>query len=614
MKKLTALVLSLGAMINTTEILAQENYDEEKHQYGLVSEEPVIEHRADRVLIFPQRMALNDDISVMDLLMMFPEALSRNYENLDDRYVVRVENYNYEADIRIFLSTLKAKYVEKIQVCDNPDVMKGRKNLGGVIDINMVRGALEKDVYIGGECNTRGLKHAPIANVIYGNGKTDVLLTASLTDDSRLGNYNATSRCAAKINTALNENHNLMYDIAARYGHSSWDGFTDSRFYGGQIQYDGIFNEKGTMLTVSADVEYYDDGFVSQSSEPLANSQRNKEVWQVYIVELNTPIAEGLDLCAGWEGDYANTNLNFKQQLALSNIERQDIATAFQLKDLTNDFAVKDRFETYNNDAYLQLDYSKGPWSFSVGDRVMFFHYGYKNDINDTKEKNNPAYNLAVASAILKPNYHHQIQGAYYRRFVTPNSYDTHNYLHFDTDGKSITTGNPNLDYQPADVYRVSYTYTCQKIWASIIGRYIDTHDIVIDTENTFKDIPVATWTNDKASCGITNIDASLTFTQGALTLVCGGSFYNKNYHKENLSYGYARLAPSLRLPGKWKFEAQALWCSDKTLEKITTDSNFYGMLSAQKTFGEHLSFAAQWHDIFCEDLSTVNFRLLYYF
>ena len=364
-----------------------------------------------------------------------------------------------------------------------------------------------------------------------------------------------------------------MYDIAARYGHSSWDGFTDSRFYGGQIQYDGIFNEKGTMLTVSADVEYYDDGFVSQSSEPLANSQRNKEVWQVYIVELNTPIAEGLDLCAGWEGDYANTNLNFKQQLALNNIERQDIATAFQLKNLTNDFAVKDRFETYNNDAYLQFDYSKGPWSFSVGDRVMFFHYGYKNDINDT-----------------------------------------HNYLHFDTDGKSITTGNPNLDYQPADVYRVSYTYTSQKIWASIIGRYIDTHDIVIDTENTFKDIPVATWTNDKASCGITNIDASLTFTQGALTLVCGGSFYNKNYPKENLSYGYARLAPSLRLPGKWKFEAQALWCSDKTLEKITTDSNFYGMLSAQKTFGEHLSFAAQWHDIFCEDLSTVNFRLLYYF
>lgn len=595
-------------------LAAAQSFAQDSTYCSDASNAPIIEHRPDRVNIFPQRMPLDDNTTVMDVLMMLPEALSRNYEDIDDKYVVRVENFNYEADIRIFLSTLKAKYVEKIQICDNPDVMKGSKNLGGEIDINMIRGAQTEDIYIGTEIDTKGLRHAPVFNAIYGNGKTDVLVTASLQDDSRKGEYDETARCAAKINSALNERHNLMYDFAARYSHSSLDGCTDSRYYGGQIQYDGIFNEAGTMLTVSADVEYYDDGFSSPKYQPLPNTERNREVWQVYNVEFYSPIAKGLELCAGWEGDYANTSLRLSQMLNLDDNEKKSISSAFMLSKLPTDFNVKDHINTYNNDFYAQLDYTAGPLTLTLGDRVMYFHYGYSNDINAHRENNNHPYNLVVASAILNTNIH-QVQAAYYRRFVTPDSYDTHNYLHFDTDGRSITTGNPDLDYQPADVYRLAYTLNTKPLCVSMIIRNMQTHNIIIDTDGIFNGIPVATFANDKTSCSITDYNASISLNKRHFNLSCGGNICQKHVTGEkDHTYGYARIAPTFYLDGGWKIGAQAVWCSNKTIEKSITNTNTYGMLAVQKDFGKHLTISAQWHDMFSKDLSTVNFRLLYYF
>lgn len=609
MKALPKIALMALAMTLTTSAFAQEELEEQPTTAGLIGEEPVIVHSADRVLIYPQRMALDENTSVMDLLMMFPEALNRNFQNIDDRYVVRVENFNYEAEQRLFLTTLKAKYVQKIQICDNPDVMKGSKGInGGVIDINMVRGAMENDIYIGAEIDTKGLSNTPIANAVYGNGKTDVLVTASLADPSMKGEYGSTARCAAKVNQALNENHNLMYDIAARYGHNNDDIFTSttSRYYGSQIQYDGVFNEAGTALSVSGGWEYYDDG--SQTS--VVNNigkYRTREVWQVYIVELWTPLFEGLELTAGWELDYANTSMHNMTMrldyLADNNIRYIDSY------DPTGYWKQDPHFVTYNNDFYAQLDYTVGPLSLSLGDRVMCYHYGMGDEKID-----NP-YNLIVASAILTPNWHHQIQGSYYRRFISPDYINIHSFVQYSDFGQSATMGNKDLKYQPADVYRVMYTYSTKKFWASLIGRYIDTRDRVVETEGYYLNQPITTFTNDPTSYSITNIDAAFTFALNkTLSFNIGGSYFNQDLTGENAEYYYARISPIVTLPGNFKINAQAIWCSDKSPEKLLTDTEVYAMLGVQKTFGKHLTIAAQWHDILCKDLSTGNFRVTYRF
>lgn len=603
MKVLPKIALMALAMTLTTSAFAQEELEEQPTTAGLIGEEPVIVHSADRVLIYPQRMALDENTSVMDLLMMFPEALSRNFQNLDDRYVVRVENFNYEADQRLFLTTLKAKYVQKIQICDNPDVMKGSKGInGGVIDINMVRGAMENDIFIGAEIDTKGLSNTPIANAVYGNGKTDVLVTASLADPSMKGEYGSTARCAAKVNQALNDNHNLMYDIAARYNHNNDDIFSssNSRYYGSQIQYDGVFNEAGTALSVSGGWEYYDDG--AQASLIELNTERTREVWQVYIVELWTPLFEGLELTAGWELDYANTSCNYLHK----NFDKDIIISS---DSRTYGFEYDYNLTTYNNDFYAQLDYTVGPLSLSVGDRVMCYRYKLGDE-----DINHP-YNLIVASATLTPNWHHQIQGSYYRRFNSPDYIDIHNTVHYSDLGSTVTMGNKDLKYQPADVYRLMYTYSTKKFWASLIGRYIDTRDRVVETEGYYLNQPITTFTNDPTSYSITNIDAAFTFALNkTLSFNIGGSYFNQDLTGENAEYYYARISPIVTLPGNFKINAQAIWCSDKSPEKLLTDTEVYAMLGVQKTFGKHLTIAAQWHDILCKDLSTGNFRVTYRF
>ena len=593
MKVISKVSLLALALTLTTSAFAQDEPTTEITS-GLLGEEPVIEHRPDRVIIFPQRMALDETTSVMDLLMMFPEALNRNFQDIDEKYVVRVENFNYEADQRVFLTTLKAKYVQKIQVCDNPDVMKGSKGLnGGVIDINMVRGAMENDIYIGAEIDTKGLSNTPIANAVYGNGKTDVLVTASLSDPSMKGEYGSTARCAAKVNTALNENHNLMYDFAARYGHGGIGNADVSRYYGSQIQYDGVFNEAGTALSVSGGWEYYDDGY-ENFSMPVNHKGRTREVWQIYIVELWTPLFEGLELTAGWELDYANTGIKYI---------RSDYDNILMPINQDQDFV------TYNNDFYAQLDYTVGPLSLTLGDRVMCYHYGMGDEKID-----NP-YNLIVASAILTPNWHHQIQGSYYRRFVSPDYIGIHSFLNYSDYGESLYYGNKDLKYQPADVYRLMYTYSTKKFWASIIGRYIDTRDRVVEVSDLFNSTPVTTFTNDPTSYSITNIDAAATFAiNKTLSFNIGGSYFNQSLTGEDVDYYYARISPIVTLPGNFKINAQAIWCSDKSPEKLLTDTDVYAMLAVQKTFGKHLTIAAQWHDILCSDLSTANFRVTYTF
>ncbi len=601
MKDLVKLLIIATAICGAQPLMAQEEELEETTQIGLLGEEPVIEHRADRVVIFPQRMALDENTSVMDLLMMFPESLRRTYEDLDDKYVVRVENLNHECDVRVFLTTLKAKYVEKIQICDNPDVMKGSKGFGGVIDLNMVRGTNANDIYVGMEFDTKSLKHLPVANAVYGNGKTDVLVTASIEDASKSGDYNGMARCHAKINSALNDNHNLMYDVSTHYSKGDYDMDATSRFYGAQIQYDGIFNEAGTALSVSADVEYYDD-CSKFTSFPISTKDRAKELWQVYIVELWTPLVGGLELCAGWELDYANTNVYFQK-------EKFPTGNSLTLEDPADaGFDYNPEFVTYNNDFYAQLDYTAGPLQLSLGDRMMCYHYGMGNEKIDNQ------YNLIVASAILTPNWHHQIQGSYYRRFIGPDYLDIHNYQRFDEMGSTVSVGNPKINYQPGDVYRLMYTYSTKKFWTSVIGRYIDTRDQVVEAPFEYLGKQISTFVNDPASFSITNIDASLTYTFGALTLTAGGSYYNQTMGSETEDYYYARISPMLTLPGQWKINAHAVWCSDKSPEKLYTDADAFAMLSVQKTFGKHLTIAADWHDMFCSDLNRGNFRILYRF
>lgn len=98
---------------------------------------PIIEVKADRTMIYPQRMELSGEESLMDILQMMPDLMIKGYENVIDDYNLRIDNVPINGDTRLNLSQMKAKDIAKIQVCTNTGVAKGTIGMAGVLDITM---------------------------------------------------------------------------------------------------------------------------------------------------------------------------------------------------------------------------------------------------------------------------------------------------------------------------------------------------------------------------------------------------------------------------------------------------------------------------------------------
>ncbi len=78
------------------------------------SDLPIIEKKVDRTIIYPQRMELMGEESLMDILQMVPELLIEGYEDVISSYNLRIENAPMNGDIRLILSQMKAQDIDKI--------------------------------------------------------------------------------------------------------------------------------------------------------------------------------------------------------------------------------------------------------------------------------------------------------------------------------------------------------------------------------------------------------------------------------------------------------------------------------------------------------------------
>ena len=98
---------------------------------------PIIEVKADRTMIYPQRMELQGEETLLDVLQMMPDLMIGGFENLISDYNLRIDNVPVNGDVRLVLNQMKAKDIAKIQVCTNTGVAKGTVGMGRVLDINM---------------------------------------------------------------------------------------------------------------------------------------------------------------------------------------------------------------------------------------------------------------------------------------------------------------------------------------------------------------------------------------------------------------------------------------------------------------------------------------------
>ena len=140
---------------------------------------PVIEIKADRTMIYPQRMELTGEETLMDILQMMPDLMIVGYEDVISDYSLRIDNSPMNGDTRLILSQMKARDIARIQVCDNTGVAKGSIGMGKVLDINMVmpdslEGFVEGQVGFGKDTDGNGT-----VNALYGSRHTDLYANAS---------------------------------------------------------------------------------------------------------------------------------------------------------------------------------------------------------------------------------------------------------------------------------------------------------------------------------------------------------------------------------------------------------------------------------------------------
>ena len=143
------------------------------------SDLPIIEIKADRTMIYPQRMDLTGEESLMDVLQMVPELMIAGYEDVIDSYNLRIDNAPINGDTRLILNQMKARGISVIQVCDNAGVAKGTIGMGKVLDINMkmpekLNGFVEGQGDFG-----RDVAGIGAVNVLYGCQHTDLYANAS---------------------------------------------------------------------------------------------------------------------------------------------------------------------------------------------------------------------------------------------------------------------------------------------------------------------------------------------------------------------------------------------------------------------------------------------------
>lgn len=331
---------------------------------------PIIEVKADRTMIYPQRMDLNGEESLMDVLQMMPELMIRGYEDVLDACNLRIDNAPVNGDTRLILTQMKAKDIAKIQVCTNTGVAKGTVGMGRVLDINMAMPDTVKGFVEGQGGFGKALEGNGTVNVLYGSERTDLYANATYRYQKGHKEY-----VSLHMTNRFDERNRLLTYLTQQYL-AMPDGHSQKIM--GRARYFHTFNDLGTELLVLGGYQY--------ASDPVYANQL-----PMFVLELNTPLpVKGLTLLAGVEGDYQMT----KQRGADKS------------------------WNMFNHDIYLQFTYSLPKWRFTVGHRVMLYNYRLADSL--AAQKRFDVRNNTTACVIFVPNSRHQIQVGYFRKFMNP--------------------------------------------------------------------------------------------------------------------------------------------------------------------------------------------------
>jgi hypothetical protein len=387
---------------------------------------PCIEMQADRTMIYPQRMELTGEETLMDVLQMVPDLMIAGYEDVVTNYNLRIDNCPMNGDTRLILSQMKAKDIGKIQVCHNTGVAKGTIGTGRVLDINMKMPAALKGFVEGQGDMGREVEGIGAANALYGSGQTDLYANVSYRHQEGNDEY-----LTLHMTNRFDRRNRLLTYFTQQYLDRP-DGI--SRKVLGRARFFHTFNDQGTELLLVGGYQEASDPYLCNKL-PLVN------------VELNTPLfTERLSMMLGAEADFLMTSQKHSDR----------------------------SWHVFNKDVYLQFTYALAKWRLTVGNRVLFYDYALKEE--GATHSHADIRNNSNACVIFVPDSRNQLQAGYYRKYYNP-AYEAFFMSANELSDEDWAMSEGRLEERVVNQAKLAYAHSRQKLTVQAEASYYAVED-----------------------------------------------------------------------------------------------------------------------------------------
>lgn len=568
-----------------------------------------IEQIGDRYIVHVPELDLRGDESLMDILLMCPDVITLDgrttlsddpLANLYGTFVIRFDNVEYGLDYNTLLHNLKAREIEKVQVCMNTDVMKGTGSQKKVIDIHLRKDVGDEkisgrlglfgDTYGGAEAITSVRYHGDnlrILSHVEGNMQRSAIDGAPTDHRSHEG---------AKVNLSwdITSRDNLMITATQTYTRNRQSGnvLKDNkltknpadyqRYYNVELDYLRTLAKNGANMLLTLASDHTGDNGGIYIAPSIANysqakpAYHNRATYPYTILEFNFPLfTQNLWITAGFEG-----GLSYERDCLAKHTEHSDY-----------------------EDFYAQADLTLGKWGFMVGDR-------YRR----TNASNHNAYTLSTYYHI---NAHRTLQASFSQQFY------------------NAVWGD--IDQKPVYRAELKHTYQKKNFFLSTVIRYID-QDLNEGKVKTFNFGNTLFWHIGmlRLTAGISSYKEELrkyeVYNQGfgnkggnnsEAAHENGSLNKSETGEKTNLSekfnsqYFVFKLAPQLSLPGDWRLTATMLWSTHRKESSLSyAPANLYAEAAVYKTISRHWLLEARYHDIATQHLGNraATIGCTYYF
>ena len=521
------------------------------------AQEEIIEHEGNKYIIHVELLNPDSEMTLMDVLHMCPELMSNDGKSITAEYLLSVDDIMLSIDYEPLLENIKACELSQVIVCTYGSVDNAMDGTTGSIDLQFKEGSkgVAGKLALNGSTYGNGKLYADIASTgdkvtVRGFAQTNLQYgKAESLSGTTVTSRNGVENAMLFVDWQATDDDVVKFKLSQGYGEQkdrlyNLDNIEimPSRQRWGEIvtTYERNLNEQGAGL-------YFEAGMNYSNNNLEGVKERMATPW--WIAECSFPLLkQALTITAGYEGGYTNgwyRDINREQYLY--------------------------------NDLYVLLDFKKGPWIITLGDR--FRHNTFWNKPYDKGEESLWSHNRNDHALIASVGYHkghHAIQGIFNRSFFNP-------------------VVSAFIDYLIEDHTQYNTDYKTQYAWRSELRYTYQTERMVVTgsaTHTLLTDLPTP-------NQSLTGLGASVTWNKGSFRLTGGANVYHQHIkldESNNDTFFTLKFAPTLLLGNGFRLSSVLLFNSKK--DYIEQHAHLYASVKVNKDLGRRCNVFADFHDI----------------